>query len=338
MKSNRIIPVVKMLAVIFIACVVTLLLASTAYAIDLPDDDPSIENIDAYRNILETGDMLVIVYENTPYEDTPDEPYSESFIWRMYDTDEETELAQAVGADYFEYGYGYNIISFYFDADDAPTWEQAYPIVYTGTATAFAEPPEYNFVMASPDYSSITDTELVKVAIAERIIEIALDLNIKWGLSTTYFLTDEFETGTRLSVYGQSFFREAIYGCQGMAPTAFPFSLGSITNEDREWTDAYADELAGIYTGTSLEDPITAGEELLDVDYNLMGMLIILGLIVMIIFAHWYLGSNNRWTGLVESAPAIVIGTRVGMMGMVEASFITALLFLYIVGRTFKVI
>lgn len=338
MKSNRITQVKKTLIAVFIACFATLSFSSTVLAIDLPDSDPNIENIDAYRNILETGDMLVIVYENTPYTVTPDTVYSDAFIWRMYDTDGTTELAQAVGYNYNESGYGYNVVSFYFAAADAPTWELPYTLTCTGTATAFDEPPEYNFMMAASDYSSLTDTALVKAAIAERILELATDLNVKWALSTTYYLTDEYETGTKLSVYGQAFFREAIYGCQGMAPAAFPFSLTSITNEDRSWTDTYAGELEGIYTGTSLEDSITAGEELLDVDYNLLGMLMVLGLIVMVIFAHWYLGSGNRWTGLVEATPVIVIGTRIGMMGMVEASFFTALMFLYITARTFKVI
>ena len=48
MKSNRIIHATKLLIAVLIACVTTLLLATTAYAIDLPDDTPTVEEINVY--------------------------------------------------------------------------------------------------------------------------------------------------------------------------------------------------------------------------------------------------------------------------------------------------
>lgn len=331
MKRHRII-----LAVL-ISIGIILSVSSPAYAIDLPDETPDVINIYAFRNILETADMLVLVYENTPYATTPNMTYSESFIWKFYDTDGSTELGYALTSDYHDSGYGYNVISFYFSAADAITWGEYYYIRLKGLGSAFESPPTYTYQMAAGDYSSLTDQDEVRAAIAYRIMVLAGDLNNKWELDSTERLTAEYETGTALSIEGQAFFRTAVYGSQAMVPSIFPLYYGEVTSTDRTWTDAYVAELEAQFTGTDVGDAITEGMTLLNTDYNLFGLLTVLVIVIFLIFGHWYLGSGNRWTGFIESAPVLVISGRMALLGLGELGLVVALCWLYFSGRLWKV-
>ena len=160
----------RVMVILLSVLIPSLIFATPAYAIDLPDSTPTVEDVNCYRNILETGDFLIIIYENTPYEDTPSMDYSEAFVWRLFDTDNVTELGQALGYDYNENGYGYNVISFYFDADDAPTWGAQYSLRLSGTPAAFDDPPVYNYEITASDYSGLTATTAVKTAVSALII------------------------------------------------------------------------------------------------------------------------------------------------------------------------
>lgn len=314
--------------------------ATVVQAIELPDGTPTVEKINAYRNVLETDDFFIIVYENTPYDSYPGTPYSEAFVWRLIDTDGETELAQALGANYNDYGYGYNVIGFYLSADDAPDgyWETPYYITLSGTASAFDVPPKYTFNMNVSDFSVIEDSDLVKAEISQRILDLAADLDVRWELLAGYTLLDETETGSKLSIYGQAFFRMAIYGLQAMAPDAFPFSITNIDTALREWDDTYVSELETQHAGTYLEDAETAGKEFFNVSYNLMGMLIIALICAVIIGANWYLAGGNLWRGMVDSAPPLVIGSRIAMFGLGEVCLFAAVCWLYISAKIWRVI
>lgn len=170
---------------VLIALILILGLGSMAYAIDNPDSTPTIEDMDIYRNVLETGDMFILIKENTPYATPPsDYAYDDAYIWRLYDTDGTTELAQSTGYAYHENGYGYNVIGFYLDADDAPTWEQSYIIKLSGTPAAFESPespPTYTYNVELSDYSALTVTQEVLDAISVRVLDIATDLNGEWA-------------------------------------------------------------------------------------------------------------------------------------------------------------
>ena len=191
--------------------------------------------------------------------------------------------------------------------------------------------------MAAGDYSALTDTDEVREAIALRIMRIALDLNNKWDLDSADKLTADYEIGTRLSIEGQAFFRQSIYGSQAMAPTIFPMYYSDVTDEDRTWTDAYVTELEAQYTGSDVGAAITEGMALTDTDYNLFGLMIVLAIVILLIFGHWYLGSGNRWTGFIESAPVLVIGGRMALLGLGELGLVVALCWLYFSGRLWKV-
>ena len=322
---------------------------SAAALIAYPDSDPTVIQFNAYRNVLETGDFIVIIYENTPYTTAPEVNYSEAYIWRMYDTDGTTELAQATGYNYNSSGYGYNVVGFYFSAAELATlgiasypvyWELPYVFRLSGTfgTDTFLIPRNYNFNIGASDYSSLTDTDEVKTAIAQRIIDIATDLNNRWGLTTDYELTYSSETGTTLSIYGQSFFRGAIYGIQAIAPSIFPLAISSVDVDARTWTTAYVTSLEAQYAMTYLEAAFAAGEGFFDVSYNLMGILLIIGVCAFIIVCNWQLAGGNLWRGVLGASGIVIIGTRLTLVPLGETGLIIALCWLYVSAKVWRVI
>ena len=320
-----------------IAAIIMLAVAVPVYAIDLPDSTPTVESINVYRNILETSDMLVVIYENTSYATAPDTPYDKAFIWRLYDTDGTTELAQITGYPYDENGYGYNVIGFYLDADDAPTWEQSYPIKLTGTPTAFDDPPTYAYQINAADYSELTDTDDVKNEIGDLIISLALELNTEWGLTSDNYLTTEAESGTVLSLAGESFFRGAIYGIQAMASGAFSISVSNFTVDDRTWSDNYTTALSSQLTGTDIGTAMDSGNTMLDSSYNLFGLLILFLVCAGFIGACIYVG-GDIWGTLIFTAGIIVVGTRMSLLGLGELGLIAAIAWLFTTAKTWKVV
>src|SRR3990172_808934 len=76
-----------------------------------PDSPPVISGgilgIDAYRNLLETGDRGFLVYANIPYAAPPTSPENESFMWQLMSTDGLTVIGQTTGYPYEDSGYGY---------------------------------------------------------------------------------------------------------------------------------------------------------------------------------------------------------------------------------------
>jgi hypothetical protein len=315
-----------------------ILTAKPALAIDLPDSTPTIISVNCYQNVLETGDYLSIIYENTPYTTTPDIDYSEAFVWRFMDTDGNSELAQALGYDYFDSGFGYNIISFYFSKSDAPAWGQNYQLTLSGNPVAFATPPEYIFQITSSDYSSAT-AATVKDKIAAKALILAKNLDNKWGLTSDESLLLEIESGTVLSIYGEAFFRGAIYGIQAIAPSLFRLEISNIEAlSDRTWGTEYTSNLTTQYSGTYIQPAMEAGNSMLGVDYNLFGILGTLAICALIIFANWYLAGGNLWRCFIEATPPLIISTRLGLWGMGELGLIAAVGWLYISSKVWKVI
>lgn len=340
---------VRSSAYFYVVCMVVLIFciivpSSPVLAINEPDGTSSIE-FSAYRNVLSTGDFFIFGYENTPYDTAPDEDYSQTFVWRMFDPDGDEELAQATAPSYNENGYGYNVIGWYFDSGNITAlmpggyWQEEYIVRLTGTPVGFpSDPPTYEFVISVGDYSSLTDTDEVKAAIAIHVLNTAADLNNKWGLATSVYLTEETEAATKLSLYGQSFFRQAIYGIQAMAPAAFSINIADIDTDDRTWTTTYVTQLEEQYAGTYLGTALDAGETLFDVNYNLAGMLGIFMICALIVFAHWYLGVANLWKGMLEATPALVIGARLALFGLGELGLLAAIAWLFISAKSWKVI
>jgi len=320
-------------AVLLVALLSIVLIATPVYAYeDPPDSDPTIEQIDCYRNILETGDFLILVYENTPYGTAPDTDVDDAFVMRLIDTDGTTELAQSLAYPYNDNGYGYNIYSFYFDADDAPTWEQQYYLRLSGYPVVFGESVLYNFQIETSDYSSLTESTDVKAVLAVRILAIAKDLDRKWGLDSDSSLLLESETGTVLSIYGEAFFRGAVYGIQGLAPAVFRIIVADVTVTPRTWSTSYNATVASQWTGTWVQTARDSGQTLFGVDYDLFGLILALVVCFGALIANIVV-AGDTWGGLLDATVPFVVLSRLSFIGLDVLALGAAVAWLYISSR-----
>lgn len=301
-----------------------------------PDSTPTVE-IDVYRNLLETGDTFFLIYANIPYAATPDEPVNESFVFRLIDTDGTTELGQNTGYPYVDDGYGYNVYSMYFSAADNLTWGAAYTIRLSGNPTIFDDPPVYNYPVDSTDYSSLTVTYDVQVEMSIRIMAIANSLDIEWGLGSSYSLLYESEVGTVLSIYGEAFFRNAIYGLQALCPQIFRFAVGDVEVTDRTYDEEYAGNLSSQYAGTWVETAQQGGAALAGTSYDWMTVMMVIVIVVLAIFGGMALAAGDFWSGAVDGIIVMVSCARLGFFELAAVGLVTGMAWVYISGKMWSV-
>jgi hypothetical protein len=324
----------KLIRLVIVMLVLSMLSLSVipAYA-DTPDPDdvPSIVEVDAYRNSIEADDMLVIIYANIPYATIPDTPVTETFIWSLMDG--AVEFGSTVGTNYNDDGYGYNVYSMYFSAAEVVSlgivWGDVYTIRLAGNPAVFDTPPIYNFTLTAADYSTETVRVDVQAAIAARVLTIAADLDNKWLLGALGSLITQNETATVLSIFGEAFFRGAIHGLQSMAPNAFSVVVRVIDLEDREWDTEYAENVTDQWAGTWVETGKAAGAALFGTDYDLLSIILMVGLSVGLFFGNMAL-TGDSWNAMVDVAAWGIIGARLAMYDLAFLMLAVGVCWIYV--------
>jgi hypothetical protein len=141
-----------------------------------------------------------------------------------------------------------------------------------------------------------------------------------------------------LSIYGESFFRGAIYGVQAMASSLFRLVITDVNVEDRTWVTDYVTSLEDQYSGTYIEPAIEAGKAFFGVGYNLFGILGTGAICALLLFSNWWLGGGSLWRGAIDCSAILVICTRLGFFGMGEIGLIGAVSWLFVSAKIWKVI
>jgi len=330
----------KFRVLILLILLAGLLLPTTPAYADTPDPDstPTIESFNVYRNMRETGDMLLLIYANIPYATIPDQPVTETFICSMIDTDNVTELGSTVGYAYnisthTDDGFGYNVFSMYWDSANVTalgiTWNTAYPVRLAGNPAVFDTPPIYNYTLPSGAYSALTAQAGVQNELGLRILDIGADLDIKWGLSTTYSLLTELEVGKALSIYGEAFFRGAIYGVQSLAPGIFAAVIRTIDVPARTWDPEYSENVTGQYAGTWVETAREAGKALFGTTYDLLSIILLLVLCGGLLIGNLML-TGDAWNALIDVSVFGVVGARLGLYDLAFLILVAAMYWIYI--------
>lgn len=301
----------------------------------LPDSDPTVPTKKFYRNLLETDDRLLVWEHNIPYAATPSDPVTDTFIWELIDTDGVTVLGSTVGWAYEDDGYNYQCASMYWDAAAALVWDPAggYTLRLRGNPIAFVTPPEYNYSIASSEYTTLVATADVQEELALDVLLIAADLDLQWGLATS--LINDDETGQTLSVFGQAYFRGAIYGIQALAPGLFPLALTTIDLADRTWTETYVAALDTQYAGTWVETAKAAGATMFGVADDMVSI------IMLVVFvAGAFIGNvmitGDHWNGAIDVGLIMILTAKLSFYGLGYLGLVVSLCFIYLGMRIFK--
>ncbi len=304
--------------------------ATPAYAIPLPDSTPQVIQINVYRNLEHTGDALFLIYANIPYATLPGVPVNEAFSWQLYDTDGVTLRMTTTGYAFAYSGWRYNLFSLYTSNITAFTggWGVVYPLKLVGNPVAFASPPTYSYTVNVADYTLLTTQADNQAALATRILAIAHDLDVKWVLGAEYTLLEELEDTTVLSLYGAAFFRGAIYGLQGMAPSVFAFTTRDLNTPDRTWNPVYETALTDQWAGTWVATAKAAGAALFGTPYDLVSIMLVLSACGGILFGNLAL-TGDAWNGLIDVAVVLVFTAKLGLYGLGFLALVCALCFVY---------
>lgn len=272
-----------------------------------PDEAPSLHDIRVYRHLLEDDDFLAIVPYIVTYETTPDLGIDKTFVFRLLDTDGETELGAILAYPYYDGGYGEGIVSFYFSADEAPTWDEEYFLTVTENPSAFETPQEWVFNINSPDYSVYDTQEENQQVLRDRVIIIADELSVIWPVT----LTEESEVGTVLSAYGEAYFRNAVKGLQTMCPALFYVQISNVDTGTRSWSYIFAQTLANTYNGTWVMSTMTGFAGLWGLDTSTaMSFAILIIAAAVTGFIIWKL--RNQGVGYLFLCLTLVYGSLNG--------------------------
>ena len=317
----------RFLLVSLIALICVVSLAVPAFAQSNPAPPPSVVGSWVFRSLLESNDSLYVWYARINYNTIPPIPVNQAFVWELREG--ATLVGITSGSAYQSNGYGYNVYSAYFDNVTAPSWGATISLKLLGTPYAFTDPPEYNFTIPASSYTALTSQADNQAALAQRIIALATDLNTQWALAAAYYLTEETETTTVLSIYGAAVFRAAIYGIQGMAPSLFDYIVENINVPDRTWTAGYSENLTSQWSGTWVQTAQEGFKLLLGVDWDLGSLLLML---VLAALAGWgtILIGGNVWAAGIDASIVLVFAARLGFVNLFVLMFMAALAWIFI--------
>lgn len=301
--------------VVALLMVLFLITGLPVYAQVAQPDSISIDDIHVNRHLIETDDMLVYAKYNIAYGTYPDETVDDTFVFRLIDTDGTTELGSNEAYPYANSGYGEGVIAFYFSAAGAPTWGENYYIRVSGKPSAFDDPPEENFIIATGDYSSLTTQDGNRGELESNIISLATDLEVAWN---TDLLTQS-DIGTVLDTSGETYFRNAIWGLQAMCPAVFLTQVVQTEYTERTWTTSQATGMEERFYGGLIGGGIQGWGDLFSVDFHLIAGLPILLACIGII----YMASKMAIPIAAALICCIALGVGGTFMGWVPPAMLT---------------
>ena len=189
-----------------------------AYAVTNPSppDSTALVGVWAYKNVVETGDMVFLSYYNIYYSSTtPSQTSYETFIIRFMDGG--TEITHAMPYPYFSLGYQQGVAIFYLDAatviDGITRWNPASPYTFTLIPNPFVTWVGSTPALASSSvtWDNYTSMAASKIALGNRILASGLLLKSAWGVNMVevkdglnYYLTAPSSTS---SGSGQEYFQ-----------------------------------------------------------------------------------------------------------------------------------
>ena len=298
---------------VFLGVLLCLTIVTPVLAAVDPPDDTEISGVWVYRNCREEGDQLYLVSYFLNYSTIPGETVTELFLCRLMDGNETVEVVTPYS--YYNSGYGHGVVAIYFDADDAPTWEDLYTMELLGNPFQ-----EWTGGLPSDSVSSINfdaweDNELgiTQTMVGGRVIDMANDLETAWGKD----MVTVSDTGKQiLTTYAAAYFVNVIPHIYEIAPDIFAEGQGGWSGTfppeipgEQDRTD-YADELETNIIGTPFD--LTALATSWGISRGPLSAVLYYGcLVAILILIARRIGSYKPL--MLLSIPFVIVGAFVGV-------------------------
>ncbi len=298
-----------------------LLLAALAPGVALAVADPdtlSIVSARGYGDVLEAGDILLVVHYHVDYNTLPSETARQTVLGR-YTDDGGVPRREAAPYVYVRSGYGQGVISIYFSAADA----SAYSIAHGESATAslignpafFASPWTISTAVTWRTKGSQAVLENDVAAIAD-----VLEQRPEWtGLNLIQTLSGR----QVLAATGEDYFENAIANIRRMAPNLFSTSLQSAQFIERQYTLSYQQTLENELAGSRLEHSFRGLAEWLNVPQNVLESVVVLffGLFLGGTIAAWLVSQGVSESAgvaftLLTTIVIIILAARIGWFSL----------------------
>lgn len=264
----------KLLLSFALALIMLLAVPLIALAIADPDTDPQVSAVYVYEDLLEEGDVGVLVdyfidytiSGNPPTGETATEAYMAIFI----DTDGVTQLQAVAPYAFDDLGYGRGLVWIYFTPAEALGIDRANQALYEvwlvgNPGLGWVPGPDPPKTIAGIDYWQPLNTS-TSTLFALRVLQYGQTLGSAW----TETLVQETAGGHRLTAFGESYFMNVIPDLRDIALSVF---ASGETNPVLEPID-YSTTFGATFTndgGTATGSPITLGEGANTVDVLTLG-------------------------------------------------------------------
>ncbi len=293
--------------IVILLVVVFLLMPSTqVLAIADPNTPPQISAVEVFYDLLEDGDLGVLIdyyLDYDPVPGIPDEVVTEAYLASFIDTDGTTQLDTIAPYTFQDSGYGRGLVWIYFTAAEVTAdsidranealytvWFMGNPTIPSGWA---GDPPK---TIASIDTWQPVDTNTA-TQLGLRVLYYADQLELAWSLD----LVETTTIGSRLTALGEAYFPNVITGLRTMAPNVFAVATIEPEVEILDYSTAFGATITD-GTGSIPVSPLTLveGEQLVDVTGN--GTLIL-----ELVKGTEGTAASNPGGATVDDTPAILV-------------------------------
>ena len=288
----------KLLLSLLLVVLAVALLPLPVQAIADPDSAPSINAVYVYENVLEDGDLGVLVDIYLDYAVLPTETATDAYVVVFIDTDGVSQLKSASPYTYQSSGYRRNLVWIRFTPAEVTALsidsidEALYRIWLIGNpALTWAPGPDPPKTAATIDqWSTVADPSSV---IALRVLYYADVLEVLWSLD----LIEETAVGSALTTLGASYFTNVISDLRTIAPLAFSSREIDPTYVPISYDTAFGATVTDEGTATVVGEPITLASGTTTIDTGATVGTIIIDL------AQWTYGTIDDNTGTIAGAP-----------------------------------
>lgn len=306
----------RLLSAMLLALIIIAGFAIPVYAIDDPDSPPQVNAAFVYENVLEDGDVGVLVdyyldYVTPPPAHYPDETVTEAYLVVFIDTDGTTQLKSVAPYTFVDSGYGRGLAWIYFTAAEAATYvldsadAALYRVWLVGNPTlAWAgDPPK---TIATIDQWNTAADPATLVAL--RVLYYADILELAWTLD----MVEATSIGNRLTTVGESYFVNVISNLHTIAPACFAAGEVQPAKEDIDYTTQFGAVITDEGLGTlSVALPLTLTEGVNNLIATGIGTFI--------------LEIAQGTTGVATSGDATVTGSPTALVAGTNTVTVTAL-------------